>query len=329
MKVINPPDPTPVFRYHQTPKSGNITNGVGETAARQPSRVFHWPFGKLPHSWMALDLHFNFIGGQGGPLFGWGMVWQRLWNLWQIRRADGPVAVKQRPISDQQAMTTEIKNYVKQHFSESIVGIAEVVPTDIIEGEDVPHKYVICVGQPMNREIMVKVPDPVTAEEVMRGYRMVSKEAVKLADHIRKMGWPAKAFADPKAGALLHIPPALRAGLGQLGKHGSVITKEFGSNVRFAAVTTDLPLVTDQSIDIGVDDLCVSCQRCTQDCPPDAINETKMMVRGVEKWYVDFDKCVPYFAENGGCAICIEVCPWSEPGRGPKLSETLLAKRVN
>ncbi len=27
------------------------------------------------------------------------------------------------------------------------------------------------------------------------------------------------------------------------------------------------------------------------------------------------------------CAICIEVCPWSEPDRGPKLSQMLLAKR--
>ncbi len=139
------------------------------------------------------------------------------------------------------------------------------------------------------------------------------------------MGWPAKAFADPKAVALLHIPPAIRAGLGQLGKHGSVITKEYGSNVRFAAVTTDFPLVPDAPVDIGVDDLCLSCRRCTLDCPPQAINDSKMMVRGVEKWYVDFAKCVPYFSENGGCAICIEICPWSEPGRGPNLSKTLLA----
>ena len=86
MKVVDPPSPIPVFRYHNQPKSGNVTNGVGETAERQATRVFHWPFGKPPHDWMALDLHFNFIGGAGGPVFGWGMVWQRLWNLWQVRR---------------------------------------------------------------------------------------------------------------------------------------------------------------------------------------------------------------------------------------------------
>jgi epoxyqueuosine reductase QueG len=42
---------------------------------------------------------------------------------------------------------------------------------------------------------------------------------------------------------------------------------------------------------------------------------------------VDFDKCIPYFVKTYGCAICIEVCPWSEPGRGPGLSAHLLARR--
>jgi ferredoxin len=51
-------------------------------------------------------------------------------------------------------------------------------------------------------------------------------------------------------------------------------------------------------------------------------------VRGVEKWYVDFDKCVPYFSANHSCGICIEVCPWSEPGRGSVISQKMLNQRV-
>jgi hypothetical protein len=49
--------------------------------------------------------------------------------------------------------------------------------------------------------------------------------------------------------------------------------------------------------------------------------------RGEQKWYVDFDKCIPYFVKTFGCAICIEVCPWSEPGKGPSLSARVLALR--
>jgi epoxyqueuosine reductase QueG len=98
--------------------------------------------------------------------------------------------------------------------------------------------------------------------------------------------------------------------------------------MRIATVLTDLPLNHDKPIDIAVDDLCIGCRRCTIDCPVDAISDEKKMIRGEEKWYVDFDKCVPYFTETAGCGICIEVCPWSKPDRGFSLSEKLLEKRA-
>ena len=50
-------------------------------------------------------------------------------------------------------------------------------------------------------------------------------------------------------------------------------------------------------------------------------------MRGERKWYVDFDKCIPYFVKTCGCAICIEVCPRSETGRSHALSERVLALR--
>jgi len=86
-------------------------------------------------------------------------------------------------------------------------------------------------------------------------------------------------------------------------------------------VTTALPLVPDAPDAFGADDFCTRCQVCRNACPPDAIFDTKQLVRGVEKWYVDFDKCIPYFNETYGCGICIAVCPWSTPGRAPKLAE--------
>ncbi|MFQ5426938.1 MAG: 4Fe-4S dicluster domain-containing protein, partial [Gaiellales bacterium] len=149
-----------------------------------------------------------------------------------------------------------------------------------------------------------------------------------LSEEIRAMGWPARAYGNPNSTDLLQIPLAVRAGLGELGKHGSLITREHGSNVRLAAVVTDLPMTTDGPVDLAVDDLCQTCRRCVLDCPPAAILDEKQLVRGVEKWYVDFDRCVPYFVKTYGCAICIEVCPWSEPGRGPWLLEKLLRRRA-
>lgn len=58
-----------------------------------------------------------------------------------------------------------------------------------------------------------------------------------------------------------------------------------------------------------------------------AIADAKQTVRGAEKWYVDFDKCVPYFTKTYGCGLCLEVCPWADRERAGWLSDKLLAKR--
>jgi len=63
------------------------------------------------------------------------------------------------------------------------------------------------------------------------------------------------------------------------------------------------------------------CQACTRGCPPGAISPQKQLVRGTMKWYVDFDKCIPYFGETFACGICLAACPWSRPGLAPRLAE--------
>lgn len=124
------------------------------------------------------------------------------------------------------------------------------------------------------------------------------------------------------------IPPAIASGLGELGKHGSLINRHFGSGVRLAGVTTDMPLIATAPDRFGADDFCATCQVCTKACPPGAITEHKQMVRGVERWYVDFDKCIPYFAESASCGICFAVCPWTRPDVRPKLLATM-ARRLS
>jgi epoxyqueuosine reductase QueG len=155
--------------------------------------------------------------------------------------------------------------------------------------------------------------------EIGEQYTRAAAAASKIRNFIRSKGYDAEAFEGPRGGALLMIPAAIAGGLGELGKHHSMIHRKFGSNFRLSAVATDMPLVADMPDNFGADDFCTSCQICTNECPPAAITDAKQMVRGVEKWYVDFEKCMPYFAETRSCGICIAVCPWSRPGIADRL----------
>jgi len=90
---------------------------------------------------------------------------------------------------------------------------------------------------------------------------------------------------------------------------------------------TDAPLAPTPPRSFGVDDFCRNCRVCEDACPPQAIGADKQLVRGAEKWYVDFERCLPFFNQTQGCAICIAVCPWSLPGVGLNLAEKLARRR--
>jgi len=321
MKLRDVPPASYSFGYEHEPLSGNVINGLGKEERCRATPVFHSTGrgpGRPKLAWAALDTFFNLISGHGPFL-------QVIRTLWQRRNYAGPVAPKQVPVDDPVEVAKQIKARALE-LGAGMAGICELDESMFYDGYPIaPYKLAISLGVAMNREEMEWVPHDRAAREVMRTYRRAARIAVELAAHIRSLGWPAQAYADGED--ILQIPMANKAGLGQLGKHGSMISREFGSNFRLAAVLTDMPLALDAPVDIGVDDLCLTCRRCTIDCPPQAILPEKQLVRGEIKWYVDFDKCIPYFAKTQGCGICIEVCPWSEPGRGFKLSETLLAGR--
>lgn len=304
------------FRYREQPRSGNDINGLGETAFRRAVQIFHGS-GARELEWRKLELFFALINP-------FRVYWLNLVNRWMLRRADGPVATSRRLVEQPGEMSEAIKQRARE-LGAGAVGIAPVTEKALYEGYRTDYPNAIVVLMPMDSQEMAFVTTNRAGAETMRAYMEITRTVIALAEHIRAMGWRARAYGE--AADILHIPLAIDAGLGQLGKHGSLICREFGSSMRIATVLTDLPLVHDAPVDIAVDDLCLGCRRCTLDCPVDAIADSKQMVRGVQKWYVDFDKCAPYFTHTVGCGICIEVCPWTIPGKGPSLSAKLLSKR--
>jgi reductive dehalogenase len=319
VKPVNPPPVEHNYAYVESPRSGNDINGLGSTEKFRPKKIAPDDFTIEDYDYKALwDFFFMTLP--------WSVFRVFVLGMFESRKARGRVAKAKVKVDDAVSMARTIKDKAIE-FGGGIVSISHASDDLLLyeDEESYPYKYAIVIGTPQDRKIMEQVPQPAAGLEVVSTYRRSSAYTNRLAAYIRSLGWPAEAFAVGRD--ILMMPAAIQSGLGQLGKHGSLISKEYGSNFRLTMVLTDLPVAVDEPIDIGVEDVCATCQACTKHCPPGAISDEKQMVRGVEKWYVDYDKCAWYFAKTIGCSICVEICPWSEPGRGPKLSNMVFARR--
>ncbi len=108
---------------------------------------------------------------------------------------------------------------------------------------------------------------------------------------------------------------AERAGIGWIGKHTNLISREYGSWLFLGEIITTLEL----EYDIPTQDYCGTCRRCIDACPTEAI---------VDEYVLDSNKCLSYITIEHrdqypdfikpntdrwifGCDICQDVCPWN------------------
>jgi epoxyqueuosine reductase len=301
--------------------SGNPINGLGETTQRRPSPFFWHPPDQHPYGELQLAARQSSRKCPGSAA-----AFIAAYNHPELI----PVAATRKEASAEQ-LTAEATSFALSHEADGI-GIAPMDPLYVFEGYKIDEPWVIVLALAHNYERLKQVPSDETngvgVTDIGDQYARGTRASYALANWIRSQGYNAGAYPGPSADALLLIPPAIASGLGELGKHGSLISRHFGSGVRLAGVTTDMPLVATAPDCFGADEFCMTCQVCTHACPPGANNEQKQLVRGVERWYVDFDKCIPYFAESASCGICIAECPWTRPNARPKLLATM-ARRLH
>lgn len=300
--------------------SGNELNGWDEPEKRQPTLVMWANPAKLAHGAIQTRMTEEFVAHR------------ELRTLLRMgdRHEPAPVArdrIERTPSDWVQAVTNFATSADGQGVD--LVGIAVPQSDWFFEGRSSELPWVIMLALAMDHEQLATAPEYTSAMEVHRQYNRCTAAARSLADWIRSQGFEAEGHGGPGAGPMQMVPAAMSAGLGELAKHGSIINRQLGSSFRLAAVLTDLPLVASKPDAFAVDDFCYGCRICTDACPPDAIAPAKRLVRGSTKWAVDFDRCLPYFAESYGCGICIAVCPWSTPGAAPRLAETMLRKQQN
>ncbi len=207
----------------------------------------------------------------------------------------------------QKGMHGEMK-YMENHFDKRLD------PTKLVEGsKSVVSLLYNYYPKHTQREETYKISKYAYGKD----YHFVIKDLLKkmmkeLQVEIGEFG--GRVFVD--SAPVLDKAWAKRSGLGWIGKHSNLLTKQVGSFYFIAEMIIDIEL----AYDTPVTDHCGSCTKCIDACPTEAI---------VEPYVVDGSKCISYFTielkdelpshlSNNfedwafGCDICQDVCPWNK-----------------
>lgn len=220
-------------------------------------------------------------------------------------------------------MTTKIKGLAK-YYGADLVGITELDEVyyyshrgrDADYGKEINnyHKYGVVFAVEMDSEMINRAPKVEEAIEVTKGYLKAAIIGMVLSYYIRELGYVARNHMD---GNYLLIAPlvAAEAGLGEIGRMGLLVTKEFGPRVRLGIVSTDLKLIPDPKEDFGLQAFCELCQRCAKFCPGKAISKKPVQKtdQGFSWEKVDHERCYRIWRKIGtDCGICLAKCPFSD-----------------
>ncbi len=196
------------------------------------------------------------------------------------------------------------------YYSHDATGV-EIIPY---------HKNAISIVIDQGHETMegASGDDWIACAQSMRAYLRFSLLGGVLAQHIRNLGYTAKAHT-VMGSDVVQPPLMLLAGLGEVSRIGEVILNPFlGPRLKSGTVTTNMPMTHDKPIDFGLQKFCEACNKCARECPSGAITAgPKAMFNGYEIWKSDSQKCTSYRVTTEGgamCGRCMKTCPWNLEG---------------
>lgn len=205
----------------------------------------------------------------------------------------------------------EIREFLGR-FGVSIVGFGRV--PEEIEIPEIEKKFsrAIVFGYQLSKAVLQTIKDRPTLI-YKHHYKTVNwildQTACHLVNFIEADGSSAIAIPASQTidwqlqkGHISHKLLAKEAGLGFIGKSGLLIHPQFGAQVRYASVLTDLEFSPDEKLEGS----CGDCQRCIKACPARAITENG----------VDLTLCLAKLKEFSRirgigqyiCGVCVKVC---------------------
>jgi Pyruvate/2-oxoacid:ferredoxin oxidoreductase delta subunit len=224
-------------------------------------------------------------------------------------------SVKYNPDSPASFITPgQLKDF--ESFAEGLnvkhIGYTRIPRTLIFKERAIRYDNAIVLILEMDKASIASAPGLRTFKTVFKTYDSLGIVTNKLTEYLREHNFFAQA-SHPLGGLVLYPPLARRAGLGWLGKHGLLITPQFGARQRISAIFTsieNLPFATENEHS-WIEDYCNTCNKCIRTCPPGAILKTAVTHQSQRKTHIDRTRCLPYFVEHQGCSVCLKECVFS------------------
>ncbi|MBN2899556.1 MAG: 4Fe-4S dicluster domain-containing protein [Clostridia bacterium] len=235
---------------------------------------------------------------------------------------DGPPKAE-RIEGDAETFTRKLKSF-SQYIGAKVVGVADMQPEHYysIMGRPIEdygrlvsgsHPFGLVVGVEMNKDMINRAPQMEELFAVTKGYVDAAVIALWMTYYIKRLGYDAKAHIDGNY-EVIATQVAEAAGLGETGRNGLLISPEYGQRLRYAVVTTDMPLIADTPIDLGMKRFCELCNKCSQICPGKAISHLPPEEEnGKKRWRIKHEECYKMWRRIGtDCGVCLSVCPFSQ-----------------
>ena len=258
--------------------------------------------------------------------------WRNVFRMVLQRAPKGTSNPDQRAVAEPAQMSAHIKR-AGRYFGADVVGIGKAHPSMLYAGglrdegtsaaseQDGPTPEELCRRYPhvivaavawdyaLGRAHRHHIGDAVYDSALMQTVMILAA----LEGCIRELGYTAvRGRVNPQAAALA-------AGVGELGRNGLIISRDYGARIQLNdVILTDLPLQPDHPIDIGVEDFCRICRKCAETCPTNSISfEGKQVYNGVEKYKIKWETCYKLRAFTtdhwAACLTCATVCPFTKP----------------
>ncbi len=144
-----------------------------------------------------------------------------------------------------------------------------------------------------------------------------ARDLIIAAGH-RAWAVPTSVRSDPKniRGDFPHKTAATRSGLGWVGRHCQLVTRELGPWLRLGTVFTDAPLPLGTPVEASH---CGTCHDCVAACPAGALKGGTWSPGMDREEILDPRACDAYkktnfFDFSGGhnCGICTSACPFGQ-----------------